>query len=95
MVECSSVFCHISWISVTLSYLISFIISFIIVANRVSTREFVFYLSKIATMKNIVKINHNSKIFDHFDSDGELVGITTKYNRLLELTTIDGCKEGQ
>ena len=94
MVECSSVFFFFFWISVTLSYLISFIISFIIVANRVSTREFVFYLSKIATMKNIVKINHNSKIFDHFDSDGELVGITTKYNRLLELTTIDGCKEG-
>ena len=90
----SSVFCHISWISVTLSYLISFIISFIIVANRVSKAEFVFYLSKIATMKNIVKINHNSKIFDHFNSDGELVGITTKYNRLLELTTKDGCKEG-
>ena len=94
MEECSSPLFHISWSSVTLSYLISFIISFIVVANRVSKEEFVFYLSKIATMKNIVKINHNSKIFDHFNSDGELVGITTKYNRLLELTTKDGCKEG-
>jgi len=94
MEECSSPLFHISWSSVTLSYLISFIISFIVVANRVSKEEFVFYLSKIATMKNIVKINHNSKIFDHFNSDGELEGITTKYNRLLELTTKDGCKEG-
>ena len=94
MTECSSAIFHISWISVTLSYLISFIISFIVVANRVSKEELVFYLSKIATMKNIVKINHNSKIFDHFNTDGELEGITTKYNRLLELTTKDGCKEG-
>ena len=88
------VICHLSWILITLSYLISFVISFIIIDKRVSTEEFVYYLSKIATMKNIVKINHNSKIFDHFNSQGELEGITTKYYRLLNLTTTDGCVEG-
>jgi len=40
-------------------------------------------------MKNIVKINHNSKIFDHFNCDGELEGITTKYIKLLNLTNND------
>ena len=88
------VFCYLSGILVTLSYLISLIISFVVMANSVSKEEYVYYLSKIATMKNIVKINHYSKIFDHFNSDGELEGITTKYHRLLNLTTKDGCKKG-
>lgn len=84
----------LSWILISLSILISLIISIIILCFRVPKKEYVYYLSKIATMKNIVKINHNSKIFDHFNSDGELEGITTKYNKLLNLTTNDGCKEG-
>ena len=88
------VICNLSWILITIGILISLVVSFIVVSKRVSKHELVYYLSKIATMKNIVKINHNSKIFDHFNSDGELEGITTKYNRLLNLTTIDGCKEG-
>ena len=86
--------CNLSWILIIIGILISLVISFIVVGKRVSKHELVYYLSKIATMKNIVKINHNSKIFDHFNSDGELEGITTKYNKLLNLITNDGCKEG-
>ena len=86
--------CNLSWILITIGILISLVVSFIVVSKRVSKHELVYYLSKIATMKNIVKINHNSKIFDHFNSDGELEGITTKYNKLLNLITNDGCKEG-
>ena len=89
-----NIICILSMIFVTLSYLISYIIAVVVVANRVSKEEFVYYLSKIATIKNIVRINHNSKIFDHFNSDGELEGITTKYNKLLNLTSKEGCKEG-
>jgi len=88
------VICNLSWILITIGILISLVISFLVVDKRVSKHELVYYLSKIATIKNIVKINHNSKIFDHFNSDGELEGITTKYNKLINLTTNDGCKEG-
>ena len=69
------------------------IISFVIVDKRVPKEKLVFYLSKIATMKNIVKINHNSRIFHNFNSYGNLEGITTRYHRLLNLTTENGCKE--
>lgn len=84
----------LSCILIFLSILISLVTSIIILCVRVPKKEYVYYLSKIATMKNIVKINHNSQIFDHFNSDGELEGITTKYIKLLNLTTNDGCKEG-
>ena len=88
------VICNLSWILITIGILISLVISFLVVSKRVSKHELVYYLSKITTMKNIVKINHNSKIFDHFNSYGELEGITTKYNKLINLTTSDECKEG-
>ena len=45
-------------------------------------------------MKNIVKINHNSKLFHHFNEEGNLEGITTKYHRLLNLIIDGKCKEG-
>ena len=89
-----SYYWHISWLLIIIGLLISFGISSSIIEKGISKNERVYYLSKIATIKNIVKINHNSKIFDHFNSDGNLEGITTKYNKLLNLTTNDGCKEG-
>ena len=92
--KCIKFLCILSWIFIFCSILISIVISIIVVDKRISKKEFVYYLSKVATMKNIVKINHNSKIFDHFNSDGDLEGITTKYNKLLNLTTSEGCKEG-
>ena len=89
-----SYFWYFSWLFIIIGLLISLAITSTIVKKRIPKNERVYYLSKIATIKNIVKINHNSKIFDHFNSDGNLEGITTKYNKLLNLTTNDGCKEG-
>ena len=81
-------------ISINIGYLIAIVINFVIMGNRVSKEKLVYYLSKIATMKNIVKINHNSKLFHHFNSDGNLEGITTKYHRLLSLIIDGKCKDG-
>ena len=81
-------------ISINIGYLIAIVINSIIAGKRVSKEKFVYYLSKIATMKNIVKINHNSKLFHHFNSDGNLEGITTKYHRLLSLIIDGKCKDG-
>ena len=73
----------VSIILMIISFGISIVVSFNVAAKRISSKQIVYYLSKIATVKNIIKINHNSKIFHNFNSEGNLEGITTKYNRLL------------
>ena len=54
----------------------------------------VYFLSKIATVKNIVKMNHQSQIFNDFNENGELMGININYQKLLQLITEKGCKKG-
>ena len=54
----------------------------------------VYYLSKIATVKNIVKTNHQSKIFNKFNEEGNLEGINIYYQKLLQLIVNDTCKVG-
>jgi len=92
--ESTKVIFIISIISMIISFGISIVVSFNIVDKRISKKQVVYYLSKIATVKNIIKINHNSKIFHNFNSEGNLEGITTKYNRLLNLTNGNECKKG-
>ena len=92
--KCKSFIAIFSPILIIIGYLIAIVINFVIKENRVSKEELVYFLSKIATMKNIVKINHNSKLFHHFNDEGNLEGITTKYHRLLNLIIDGKCKEG-
>ena len=54
----------------------------------------VYYLSKIATVKNIVRTNHLSQIFNDFNKEGNLEGININYQRLLELIEDNKCKKG-
>ena len=92
--KCTEVIFIVSIILMIISFGISIVVSFNVAAKRISSKQIVYYLSKIATVKNIIKINHNSKIFHNFNSEGNLEGITTKYNRLLNLTNGNECKEG-
>jgi hypothetical protein len=92
--KCTEVIFIVSIILMIISFGISIVVSFNVAAKRISSKQIVYYLSKIATVKNIIKINHNSKIFHNFNSEGNLEGITTKYNRLLNLTNGNECKKG-
>ena len=92
--ESTKVIFIVSIILMIISFGISIVVSFNVAAKRISSKQIVYYLSKIATVKNIIKINHNSKIFHNFNSEGNLEGITTKYNRLLNLTNGNECKKG-
>ena len=65
-----------------------------IVDKGKSKKEMVYYLSKIATVKNIVKTNHQSKIFNKFNEEGNLEGINIYYQKLLQLIVNDTCKVG-
>ena len=76
------------------SYIITLGILSRIIDKKRSKKEIVYYLSKINTVKNIVKMNHQSKIFNDFNKEGNLVGININYQRLLQLITKDGCKPG-
>ena len=51
----------VSIILMIISFGISIVVSFNVAAKRISSKQIVYYLSKIATVKNIIKINHNSK----------------------------------
>ena len=77
------------------SYVLTFGLFARIIKKRRSKKEMVYYLSKITTVKNIVKANHQSKIFNDFNDEGNLEGININYQRLLELITDDDtCKKG-
>ena len=77
------------------SYILPFGLFARIIKKRRSKKEMVYYLSKITTVKNIVKANHQSKIFNDFNDEGNLEGININYQRLLELITDDDtCKKG-
>ena len=55
--------------------------------------DYLWFCSKILTIKNLIKINHNSQIFYTFSSANSLVGLSTNYNNLLKLVTENGCEE--
>ena len=76
------------------SYFLSFAIFARIIDKRRSKKEIVYYLSRIATIKNIVKMNHQSQIFNDFNEEGNLEGININYQRLQQLITEGGCKKG-
>ena len=61
--------------------------------DRKNDYEYIWYGSKILTIKNIIKLNHNSEIFYTFSSAKDIVGLSTNYNNLLKLITKDGCAE--
>ena len=56
--------------------------------------EFIYYFSKIMTIKNIVVNNHNSEIINDFTPSGEASGLTTSYKGYLKLINQDGCIQG-
>ena len=85
---------YYGWILLVISFIVSFGLFARIIDKRRSKKEMVYYLSKIATVKNIVKTNHQSKIFDKFNEEGDLEGINIYYQKLLELIVNDTCKEG-
>ena len=92
---CLSFIRNFSFSLLVLGFIISIIINIVIVQKRSASNEKAVYcLSKVATVKNIVNINHNSKIFNFFNSEGHLEGITTKYQRLLNLANNGNCSEG-
>jgi len=80
-------------ITIIISYISTLVILSIIIGNRKRQKEMVYYLSKIATVKNIVKMNHQSQIFNDFNENGELMGININYQKLLQLITEKGCKK--
>ena len=83
-------------ILVMLSDLIMLGIMFALAIVRIGTEtdyEYIWYCSKILTVKNIIKLNHNSEIFYNFSSSKDIVGLSTNYKNLLKLITKDGCVE--
>ena len=78
-----------------ISYIVTLGLYARIIDKRRSKKEMVYYLSKITTVKNIVKANHQSKIFNDFNEEGNLEGININYQRLLELITNNNtCQKG-
>ena len=66
------------------SYILTLMLfGFIIDKRKKSKKEIVYNLSKISSVKNIVKTNHQSKIFNNFNEEGNLEGINIYYQRLL------------
>lgn len=83
-------------ILVMLSDLIMLGIMFALTIARIGTEtdyEYIWYCSKILTVKNIIKLNHNTEIFYTFSSSKDIVGLSTNYKNLLKLITKDGCVE--
>ena len=56
--------------------------------------EFIYYISKIISIKNLVANNHNSEIINDFTPSGEASGLTTSYKGYLKLIDKDGCIQG-
>ena len=55
--------------------------------------DYLWFSSKILTIKNLIKINHNLQIFYTFSSANSLVVLSTNYNNLLKLVIENGCEE--
>ena len=94
---CNKMHCltYISTIFFGISYLLFLVINILIVSkgNKLTDFEFLYYCSKLISVKKLVKNNHNNEIFQEIDSNENLVGIASNYKELLQLTTKDGCIE--
>ena len=55
--------------------------------------DYLWFCSKILTIKNLINLNHNSKIFYTFPSPNLIEGLSTNYKNLLKLVTKNGCIE--
>lgn len=87
---------NISMILLLFSYLmligLMLALTFIRLSNN-KNFDYLWFSSKILTIKNLIKINHNSKIFYTFSSANSIVGLSTNYINLLKLVTENGCAE--
>ena len=94
---CNKMHCltYISTIFFGISYLLFLVINILIVSkgNKLTDFEFLYYCSKLISVKKLVKNNHNNEIFQEIDSNENLVGIASNYKELLQFTTKDGCIE--
>ena len=84
----------IGCILILISYIITLGLFSPIIHKRRSKKGMVYYLSKIAIVKNIVEANHQSQIFNDFNKEGNLEGININYQRLLEFIVDGECKKG-
>ena len=78
------------------SYLLFFgiLISIICIKMPESNKlNYVYYLSKILTVKTIVLRSHYSEILDHFSSSGEPHGLSLAYKNYLKLVKNNECEE--
>ena len=79
-----------------ISYILIFIMLMVIIIIRYSKHyqfEYVWFCSKIKTIKNMVKItSFNYKVFNTISSSGEISGLRTNYYDLLKSITDNGCK---
>jgi hypothetical protein len=55
--------------------------------------EYIWFCSKILTVKNILKNNHNRSLFYNYIARSTFTGLQEKYYELLNFTTDEGCKE--
>ena len=55
--------------------------------------DYLWFSSKILTIKNLIKINHNLQIFYTFSSANSLLVLSTNYNNLLKLVIENVCEE--
>ena len=68
-----------------IAFFTSYIMLCIITDNKMSTKKKVYYLCKIETIKNIIKTNHQAKLFYNFDSSGNINYLSINYRKLLKL----------
>ena len=89
------IFRILSFCFLIIAFFTSYIMLCIITDNKMSTKKKVYYLCKIETIKNIIKTNHQAKLFYNFDSSGNINYLSINYRKLLKLLSEEGkCIEG-
>ena len=85
----------ISHIIFIINYIIMIVMLIIIAINYFAYYnefDFIWFCSKIFTIKNMVKEkSFTLQLFNNFTSDGEILGLETNYYLLLNLTTNKSC----
>ena len=79
------------------SILLSFTMFCIITDKRINknkNKPIVYFMSKVLTIKNIVKNNHQSQLLYKYDTSGKIELLSADYQSLLKVITKDGCAEG-
>lgn len=65
----------------------------IVIFKQFDEAEYIWFCSKILTVKNILKNNHNKTLLYSYISLSRFTSIQKNYYELLNLTTAEGCKE--